>query len=85
MKLREVLNCASQIADALEAAHAKGIVHRDLKPAKVEINADGTVNALDFGLENNASAESRGSGRLANFFRRNRAALPRGSCSGVRN
>jgi eukaryotic-like serine/threonine-protein kinase len=48
--LDESISIASQIADALEAAHDKGIVHRDLKPANVKITSDGIVKVLDFGL-----------------------------------
>ena len=46
----EAIVIAQRIAEALEAAHARGIIHRDLKPANVKVREDGTVKVLDFGL-----------------------------------
>ena len=46
----EALHIATQITEALEAAHEQGIIHRDLKPANIKVRPDGTVKVLDFGL-----------------------------------
>src|SRR5215471_5118848 len=50
LPLRDIVDLARQVCDALGAAHAQAVIHRDITPANIFLTAGGLVKLLDFGL-----------------------------------
>ncbi len=62
LPLPEILQIVSDVAAALDYAHANGVVHRDIKPSNIRILKNGNIKVVDFGIARMLDASSTHSG-----------------------
>lgn len=55
---QQAINIISQVAEAMQEAHASGLIHGDLKPSNLMVEPDGRVRILDFGLASQTDAQA---------------------------
>ncbi|MFZ6757344.1 protein kinase domain-containing protein [Undibacterium sp. Ji50W] len=55
---QHAINIISQVAEAMQEAHASGLIHGDLKPSNLMVEPDGRVRILDFGLASQADVQA---------------------------